>query len=306
MAAENGTFVHSGPVRLWARRVGDVEHPPVLLVMGTSASSVLWPPELVDRLLAAGCQVVLFDHRDTGLSDTVDFERDPYTVADMAGDCLAVLDAFGIASAHVVGMSLGGTICQWLAVHRPDRVRGLTAVMTSPLGEDPEPAWRRALAGQDPDPGALPPPAPRFLRHLAARAETGGETRADRVESATETWRVLHGEVLPFDEAEARRVSALGYDRDRDPNSGDNHALAGRMTEDRRVDLSRIAAPTLVVHGTEDPVHAVEHGRRLAALIPGARLRVVPGMGHGLFSPGLPTTVADLVAGHVADVERLG
>ena len=217
----------------------------------------------------------------------------------MAGDATAVLDGHGITAAHVVGASLGGAIGQWLAVHRPERVLTLTAIMTGPMGHDAGPAWARAVRGQAPDPGDLPPPSQRFLDHLGRPARSPRTTREDAVAADLETWRVLNGDALPFDERAARRFVEASYERASDPAAAAHHDPAGRrMTDDRLVPLSSIKAPTLVVHGTADPLRPLPHGAALAAQIPGARLRTVDGMGHGFFSPGLPRRVAGLVLEH--------
>jgi pimeloyl-ACP methyl ester carboxylesterase len=253
----------------------------------------------VETLVSGGRQVIRFDHRDTGRSTCVDFRLHPYTLADMAADALAVLDGYGIGAAHVVGASLGGAIAQWLAVHRPERVLTLTAIMTGPMGHDARAAWTRALAGQTPDPDDLPPPAPRWLEHLAGPARTPPTGRAERIAAAVETWRVLNGGELPFDEDAARRNVELSYDQAGDPAAAANHDLAARlMTADRLVPLSSIKAPTLVIHGTADPLRPPAHGRAVAARIPGARLRTIPGMGHGFFSPRLPRHIAELILDH--------
>lgn len=291
-------FVASGDVRLWAERSGSPGAPAVLLIMGTSAQGIGWPDDLVDVLVAGGRQVIRFDHRDTGRSTCVDFDARPYALADMAADAVAVLDGYQVAAAHIAGASLGGAIGQWLAVHRPERVLTLTAIMTGPLGHDAGPAWARALAGKEADPGDLPPPSPRFLRHLAERAAMPQTTRAEQVAAGLATWRVLNGDVLPFDEPAARRFVETSYDRATDFAAAANHDRAGRqMTPDRLVPLSTITVPTLVVHGTEDPLRPLPHGQALAAQIPGARLETVHGMGHGFFSPGLPRRVGEIILG---------
>ncbi|GAA2689198.1 alpha/beta fold hydrolase [Nonomuraea recticatena] len=283
-------------MRLWTERFGDARDPVVLLVMGTATPGLGWPDELVDTLVTAGRQVIRYDHRDTGRSGRVDFAAHPYSVADLAGDAVAVLDGYGVAAAHVAGASLGGTIGQWLAVHRPERVTALTAIMTSPMGADAGPAWARAMAGQEPDPGDLPPPSSRFLAHLARSAAAPRTTREEHVAANLETWRVLNGEALPFDEEAARRFVEESYDVAADPAAALNHDAAGRlMTEDRRAPLASIKAPTLVVHGSEDPLLPLPHGEALAAAIPHARLEVVPGMGHSFLSPGLPRHIAELL-----------
>ncbi|MGC9669843.1 alpha/beta fold hydrolase [Planosporangium sp. 12N6] len=254
------------------------------------------------RAIDSGRQVIRFDHRDTGRSDCVDFTTHPYALADMAADTLAVLDGHGVTAAHVVGASLGGTIGQWLAVHRPARVLTLTAMATSPMGNQPGPAWARAMAGQPPVPGELPPPSQRFLQHLMASARMPRSTRHERVEADVQTWRVLNGEVLPFDEAAARRFVERCHERARNHAAAVQHDLAGRrFGDDRLAPLASITAPTLVVHGSEDPIFPLAHGEALAAQIPGSRLYVVPGMGHhGFFSPGLSHRIADLVIAHTA------
>ncbi|TDV56085.1 alpha/beta fold hydrolase [Actinophytocola oryzae] len=294
-------YVTSGGLRLWTERFGDRDDPGVLLVMGTSAQAIGWPDELVARLVHSGRQVVRFDHRDTGLSDCVDFTANPYTLADMTADTLAVLDGHGIDRAHVVGVSLGGAIGQWLAVHHRARVQTLTAIMTSPMGNNAGPAWARAIAGRPAAPDELPPPAPRFLRHVVESAHAPRATPEQRIDADLRTWRVLNGEALPFDEPAARRFVERSHQRAHDPAAAGNHDLAGRQfTEERLAPLSSITAPTLVIHGSEDPIFATAHAEALAAQVPGARLHVIDGMGHNLFSPGLPERIADLVADHTA------
>jgi pimeloyl-ACP methyl ester carboxylesterase len=302
---ESAFVINSEGLRLWTERFGDPAAPAVLLVMGTSAQAIGWPDELVEVLAGGGLQVIRFDHRDTGQSDCVDFAAAPYTMTDMAHDSLAVLDGHQVPSAHIVGASLGGAIGQLLAVHHPDRVRTLTAIMTSPMGHRAGPGWARALAGQPPEPGDLPAPAPEFLRHVTALAASPPATRAERVAASVETWRIINGTGLPFDAAAARSHVEESMARARDFQAAANHDLAGRqIIPERDAPLSRITAPTLVIHGTADPLHPFPHGEALAALIPGARLEPVPGMGHGFFSPGLPAKVARLILAHTATHPR--
>ncbi|GAA3113187.1 alpha/beta fold hydrolase [Planomonospora alba] len=306
MESVGGKFVTSADIRLWTERFGSDGDPVVLLIMGTSAQGIGWPDELVECLVRGGRQVIRFDHRDTGRSTHVDFGSRPYTLADMAADAAAVLDGHGVTAAHVVGASLGGAIAQWLAVHRPERVTTLTAIMTGPMGHDAGDAWVRAMSGRSPDPDDLPPPSPALLAHLAGLAGPPPSTPGERVAAALETWRILNGDVLEFDEDAARRNVELSYERDPDQTTAANHDLAAkRMTEDRLVPLSGITAPTLVIHGTADPLRPPAHGEAVAAAIPGARLRTIPGMGHGFFSPGLPHRVAELILEHTGAAAEL-
>lgn len=295
------SFASSGDLRLWTECFGDPADPAVLLIMGTSAQGIGWPDELVEVLVDGRRHVIRFDHRDTGQSDCVDFAAAPYTISDMARDALAVLDGHQVTAAHIAGASLGGAIGQLLAVHHPSRVRTLTAIMTYPMGYQAGPAWARAMAGQPPQPGDLPAPDPEFLRHVTAMASSPPSTPAEHVMANVQTWRILNGTTLPFDADAARRHVEASIARARDFRAAAHHDLAGRqMTAERQAPLSRITAPTLVIHGTDDPLRPLANGQALAALIPGARFEAISGMGHGFFSPGIPATIARLILDHTA------
>nr|WP_308128935.1 alpha/beta fold hydrolase [Actinoplanes polyasparticus] len=273
------TFVTAGPLRLWTERIGDLACPAVLLIAGASAQGYTMPDALVARLVDRGAQVIRYDHRDTGRSSTVDYDQDPYGLTELAGDAVAVLDAYGVESAHIVGGSMGGMIAQWLGLHEPARVRSLTLLSTSPVGIDPASS-------------PLPPPAPHFLRH---------EAGPPGVESDVVLFRLMNGDVRPFDEPATRAMLERCWARAADPSAAANHGrVAQRMTPDLQVPLSTITAPTLVVHGDQDPIYSPAHGEALAAAIPGARFELVPGMGHVYLSPGLPELLADLVPVHTA------
>jgi pimeloyl-ACP methyl ester carboxylesterase len=160
------------------------------------------------------------------------------------------------------------------------------------MGYDWGPPVARAEAGQPPEPGDLPPPTPRFLQWLTDNHDVPGGVEPDMG-----LFRVLNGEVRPFDEPAARRLLELAWSRAIDPSAARHHDQASReITADRRVPLSAITAPTTVIHGDQDQIFPLPHGEAVAAAIPGADLRVVPGMGHHLFAPGLPVEVADLIA----------
>lgn len=158
-------FLASGPLRIWTERVGDPGLPAVLMIIGSAAQGVSCPDALVGRLAERGARVIRFDHRDTGRSSVVDFDAHPYTFGDMARDCLAVLDGYGLPSAHVAGTSMGGMIAQWLGVHAPQRVRCLTLMSSSPMGHDPSPA-QPVTRSAGPVPDAVPHVSQRErLRH---------------------------------------------------------------------------------------------------------------------------------------------
>jgi pimeloyl-ACP methyl ester carboxylesterase len=290
------TFVDSGPLRLWTERTGHPDDPAVLLVTGSSAQGYTFPDALVTRLAGHGLQVIRYDHRDTGLSSVVDYERHPYGLADMSADAVAILDAYGLKSAHIAGASMGGMIAQWLGVHEPARVRSLTLLSTTPMGYNPGPIWERALAGEPADPAALPPPTEPILRHTIDSEGAPAGVDADMA-----IFRVMNGDGRPFDEPGTRAMLERCWARTTDPSAAANHLQAGmRMTPDRFAPLATITAPTTILHGDHDPIYLLAHAEALAAAIPHARLHVVPGMGHAYFSPGLPEELADLIAADAA------
>ncbi|MFC7641046.1 alpha/beta fold hydrolase [Streptosporangium lutulentum] len=119
---------------IWSEEFGADTDAPILLIMGSMSQGVLWPDEFVGRLVAGGRRVIRYDHRDTGMSGTVDFAAEPYTWDDIKNDVYRVMDAHGLESAHLVGHSAGGLLGQFVAVERPERVRSLTVIGSSPLG----------------------------------------------------------------------------------------------------------------------------------------------------------------------------
>ena len=263
---------------LWVQETGDPGALAVLLVMGANASGVIWPDALVERL-AERYRVIRYDHRDTGRS-TRAHATHPYAIRDLATDAVAVLDGLGIDRAHVVGMSLGGTLVQLLLVDRPERLRSATILCTAALGADPR----------------LPGPDPRLLElweHLGDAREPD-----DELTWRVEHWRLLHGDGLPFDADEFRaleeRIAAHGG------GTTTAHALADPSGLDRDPDvLAAVTVPTLVVEAPEDPVNPPPHAEYLADSIGGARLVRIDGMGHALPASVLPPLTEAILA-HVA------
>lgn len=291
-------MVRTDGLELWAQEIGDPAHPAVLLVMGAQAQGIQWNDGLVRRLVDGGLRVVRYDHRDAGRSSTVDFSARPYTVADMASDALAVLDAFGADPAHLVGASLGGIIAQLLAVTHPHRVRTLTSLSSQPLGTDTAAAVQRVMAGEVPLPDELPPPAPELLAALASAFPQPGSGVEEYLAVRLPLWKVLHGPVLPFPEDEYLAMERRVYERARDLGAAMNHTYAGASSTDRSTaDLASVTAPALVLHGTEDPMFPPAHAEATAAAIPGARLVLIEGMGHTLPS-ALDGRLADEILRH--------
>ncbi|MFF6780127.1 alpha/beta fold hydrolase [Streptomyces sp. NPDC012510] len=292
-------IVHVDGIELWAEEFGGPEHPVVLLVMGAQAQGVQWNDGIVRRLVEGGRRVIRYDHRDTGRSSVVDFAVRPYTVADMASDVLAVLDAFGVARAHLVGASLGGIIAQRIAVTDAERVLTLTSLSSQPLGTDMAAVVGRAMAGEPPAPGELPPPSAELLAALATTLPDPEAGLEGHLALRLPLWRVLHGSVLPFHEEEYRAMERRVYERARDLTAGFNHTLAGAAGGDDTAALASVKAPTLVLHGSEDPMFPPAHAEATAAAVPGARLVMIDGLGHTL-PTALDARLAEEILRHTA------
>jgi pimeloyl-ACP methyl ester carboxylesterase len=259
-------MIEANGVELCAEAFGDPAHPPILLVMGIGAS-MLWWEESFCRMLADGRRFVIrYDHRDTGRSVTYEPGRPGYTGADLVADAAGVLAAYGIPAAHVVGVSAGGALAQLLALDFPERVRSLTLVSTS-----------FAVSSDR----ALPPPTAEFGRFVTT-VEVDWSDPESVIEYLVDYWRVLAGEERPFDEPAFRALARRDVGRASDFRAAQNHDLLhdeGRS----RGPLSSISSPSLVIHGTADPMFPVGHGEALAEEIPDARLLRLEGAGHGVY-----------------------
>lgn len=254
-------------VELCVQDFGDLAAPAILLIGGAEASMDWWEDEFCERLAAAGRYVVRYDTRDTGRSTTYPVGAPSYDGNDLIADAVGVLDALGIPTAHVVGISAGGGVAQHVAVGHPERVASLTLISTTPDGP----------GGADhPD---LPPMSP----ELAASFSSGGATPDwSDLEAVIDYYiageRMMAG-TIPVDVAALRAVITRAWQRSPNLASGQNHwqLAGGAPIRDR---LGSLTMPTLVLHGTADPLFPYPHGEALAREIPGARLVPLEGMGH--------------------------
>ncbi|MFC8828960.1 alpha/beta fold hydrolase [Streptomyces sp. NPDC057137] len=261
--------VESNGVRLCVQTFGSPADPTVLLISGATSSMDGWDEEFCARLAAGGRQVVRYDQRDTGQSVTSPAGAPDYTFNDLIADAVGLLDTLGVDRAHLVGISMGGGLAQSLAVARPERVATLTLVSTSPAG---------------PTGSELPPPSERMRASFADPApEPDWSDRAAVIEYLVEGERLFAGPTS-FDEEEEEAVRGLAgriVDRSTDIEAAmKNHWILGEDEKPVTVRLAEVSAPTLVLHGTEDPLFPLDHGRALAEGIPDARLVTLDGVGH--------------------------
>jgi pimeloyl-ACP methyl ester carboxylesterase len=288
-------------IEICAERFGDATDPAVLLLGGAASSMDWWDDEFCRRLAAGGRHVVKFDYRDTGRSTSFPAGAPPYSMLDLANDALGVLDALRIHRAHLVGLSMGGLLAQWIAVSRPHRVRSLTLISTTaPAPAPPDPASAPSDPASAPSDPASAPSVPEQAAP-AAPAEPAPETpdwtnRRVAVKLLAESVRALGGAFTP-DEPQLRRFAERVFDRTNDmAASQTNHYRleSGPTFRDR---LSAIKVPTLILHGTQDPVFDRSHPETLAAEIPDARLIWLDGVGHE-YPPNAvwPTVLKEILA----------
>ncbi|MCL2875414.1 MAG: alpha/beta hydrolase [Betaproteobacteria bacterium] len=266
--------------------------PVILLIQGLGTPLTRWPMALIEKLAAAGFRVIAFDNRDIGLSTRMDAlglpdirqmmnlksfalpfpgmlpklsarpSSLPYTLVDMAGDAVGLLDVLGVKAAHIVGASLGGMVAQLVATHHPERCLSLTSIMSSsgnPL---------------------LPPPTAAALHALFAPLP-GECDEASLVEDSIWRQKTLMSPGYPTPDEELRAMFTAEYRRGGfHPAGVIRQLLALLAAGDRRTQLMKVRVPTVVLHGLDDPLINVACGRDTAAVIPGAEFRTIPGMGH--------------------------
>jgi pimeloyl-ACP methyl ester carboxylesterase len=271
MQWERGSSDVGGQRLVWERS-GEGEA--LLLVMGLGSQMVFWPDEFCAKLVRAGYQVIRYDNRDIGLSGRREgkvplgrlvagylLQRKPaaplpYGLTDMAGDAAGLLEDLRIDAAHIVGVSMGGMIAQQLAITHPKRVKSLASIMSSPGG--------------------------RWVGHptaMLALLQGRGESREEVQESTVRLFQRIGGS-LPIDADHLRHLVGVAHDRGMNPAGFLRQLGAVLAADDRREQLKKLQVPTVVIHGTDDPLVPIQAGRATAEAIPGARWVEVPGMGH--------------------------
>ena len=260
--------VRADGVELCVQTFGDRAAPAVLLIAGLSSSMDWWEEGFCERLAAGPRFVIRYDHRDTGQSVTSEPGDPHYSGSDLVADAVGLLDTLRISRAHVVGISAGGGIGQHLALDHPARVASLTLISTSPLG--PRQPGSRDLPPMTEELAAVfaaPPPRPDWSDRAAVIAYIVDDLRP-------------YAGTFPFDEEASRELAGSIFDRTADIESSfTNHWVLDEGEPPRRR-LDELTAPTLVLHGTEDPFFPFAHGEALADAIPGAQLVPLEGVGH--------------------------
>jgi pimeloyl-ACP methyl ester carboxylesterase len=276
-------------IELCYQEIGDADGEPLILVMGLATQMIAWDSEFCSMLAERGFRVVRFDNRDVGRSTKLAAAGVPsrldmlsgrrataaYLLRDMARDTFGLMDHLGIESAHVAGASMGGMIAQTMAIERPGRVRSAASIMSTTGSR-----W----VGM--------PSFKAFSALLAAPPKS----RDEMIERTLRTFRVIGSPGFPFDEERVREIAGRSYDR--------GHSTAGVVRQlhailasgDRTRSLRELELPATVIHGSRDPLIRPSGGRATAKAIPGARLRIIDGMGHDLPRGVWPRVVEEITA----------
>ena len=267
---------------------GAADAEPLLLIMGLSAQMVLWDDEFCQQLAARGFRVVRFDNRDIGHSSKMSggkritltdilklrmfgiLPSATYTLSDMAGDTTGLMDALGIRSAHIVGASMGGAIAQVIAIQSPQRMRSLTSIMSTT--------------------GNLKLPQPK-REAMALLMSPPPKTREEYIATFARNWKILRAGSFPLDEAKDRDRAERCFARGLNPAGVGRQFRAILASGARNKALAGVKVPSLVIHGTVDPLVRPEAGRDTANAIPGAKLVMIEGMGHALPIPMWPQII---------------
>lgn len=268
---------------------GDPSDPALLLVMGLGTQRLAWPQPFCEELATHGLYVIRFDNRDIGESTHLDDlpapgpvavalrkSKAPYALDDLASDTIALIDALGIDSVHLVGASMGGFIAQLVAIRAPEKIDSLTLIMTSTGSR---------LVGRT---------KPRILAAVLRRRPA--TDRDSAVQASMDMFRLIGSPAYPLDEAVLRGFAEQSYDRGFDPDGAQRQLAAILAQSNRTKHLSKITVPTLVMHGLHDPLVGVSGGLALARTIPGARFVGFSGMGHDLPQRLWPDYIDEIVA----------
>src|SRR5690349_12023482 len=274
-----------GEIEIAYETFGDPANPAVLLVMGLATQMIAWHEDFCAELASRGFHVIRFDNRDVGRSTALRHLPAPtirqlalrskkaagYTLSDMAADAVGLLDQLGIDRAHLVGASMGGMIAQTIAIEHPQRVLSLCSIMSntgSRLAGQPKLATYRVLL-------AVPP-----------------ADREQFIEHVLKMYRVIGSPGFDRDEDDLREIAGRSYDRGRNPAGSGRQLAAIISSGDRTEGLRGVRVPTVVIHGTKDPLVRPSGGRATAKAVPGARLVTIEGMGHDLPRQTWPRIIA--------------
>lgn len=272
-------MIDGNGVRIATQAFGDPSDPPIVLIMGAMASLLWWPDGFVEGLARSGRYVIRYDNRDTGLSTTYPPGKATYSGTDMANDCVSVMDGYGFKSTHLAGMSAGGIIAQRVALAHPERIRSLTLISSTPVGVEGLPSTTEEYAAHASEPVDWSDRVS-ILNFMIRDALMLGSTRH------------------PHDARAARDLIQRDLERSPSFASATNHFSIPEGDDAARKPMAAdIKVPTLVIHGTSDPLFPIAHGEALASTIKGSTFVPIDGGGHELHEVDWPE-ISEAVVRH--------
>ncbi|WP_440055361.1 alpha/beta fold hydrolase [Pseudoalteromonas sp. T1lg65] len=289
-------------IKLHYEDQGAKNAPPIILIMGLGAQMIVWPDSLYQGLVKKGFRVIRFDNRDTGLSSQLDSHGSPslfkiwlsnrlpiktslpYTLEDMAKDVVDLMHALKIKKAHLVGASMGGMIAQIVAAKHKKKVLSLTSIMST---------------------SQAPKLTPRNLKILLALAKVQPKagTQEEAIQYYVKLNQLIGSPAFPQDEASLRQQARLNVERAHNPSGFRRQLAAITASQSREHLLPKIKVPTLVIHGTADPIFSIQAGQHTATQIRKSKLKLIEGMGHD-FPPALMRKLTKWIAKHVKKAEK--
>jgi len=283
-------FIPHRDLKLCVQTFGNATDPAVVLITGAAGQGILWNQILCKDLAKAGYFVIRFDHRDTGLSSGIDFDLSPYNLKDMAEDILSILDYFHIKKAHYVGMSMGGYIAQFAAIHFPKKVLTLSLLMTTINS-----LAMRGVRGIH----NLPGQDLRVVKQLSEMYQMPRSTLEDRIKTLVSTWELFNGFKAEFSYDEWYPLAEESYRRAKTKSAVRNHRLAVLNSPADRTQMLKTIdlPPTLIIHGAADPIIQVPHAHYGHKQLPQTKLLVIEKMGH-LLSSVFISEIEDALLNH--------
>ncbi len=286
-------LIQTNHIYLWCETFGKREYTPILLIQGSGAQGILWLSEFCEKLAQNGFYVIRYDHRDTGQSSYVDYNKKPYQLKDLMEDAKGILDKLELEKAHIIGSSMGGYIAQLLSIHYSERVLSLTLMMSSFLSISLEHAF---LESNNKLP--LPLPTKAFTDSLLKIGPVP-QTQEGLISYMLAIWSAYNGEAFSFDHVYWTSLAKQWVTRTKDLSASYNHRLAVNASPlNRESELQAVHISTLIIHGLLDPFFPIEHAHALQNTFSSSTLNIIEKMGH-LFHEAFIDEVLDAIICHL-------
>lgn len=273
-------------LKLHSEAFGKHSNPACILIAGKMSTARFWSNTFCQYLAKAGFLVIRYDHRDVGESSEIDWQKEPYTMSDLARDTILILDGYGIKKAHFAGDSMGGWICQRIGVDYPERVLSLVIISAGPIEITKE--GLMTLTAEEKE--LLDSMSKIFLSFKE------GKTLNETVNNLLSIWRYSNGNIL-FDEDMAKAFTIDFMTRTKNKNAKNHDLMMQKFLSEMKMSntLKQIDKPTLIIHGDRDPVVLPRHGKAVADAISNSKLVMIEGMGHVFFNRVLEEKIAQLI-----------